>query len=52
MNARFIALAAALGAAIAAHAQTPGPRQVRDMAAACAICHGTNGQAPGGQKSR
>jgi len=41
---RTIALAAALAAAVSAHAQENG----RNLAAACAICHGTEGKvAPG-----
>ena len=41
---RIIALAAALAAAFAVHAQDSG----RNLAAGCAICHGTEGKpAPG-----
>jgi cytochrome c553 len=39
-------LAAALP--LAAAAQTPFPNTGRDLAAACAICHGTDGRSQGG----
>ena len=46
-------LATCLGALLAAlptigSAQTPFPHTGRDLAAACAICHGTNGVNSGG----
>lgn len=44
---RLIA-AAALMLAMPVAAQQPSPIFTRDAAAACAICHGTNGNAPGG----
>ena len=34
-----------------AHAQAPSAAQVRSWAAACANCHGTNGQAQPGMES-
>ena len=34
-----------------AHAQAPSAMQVRSWAAACANCHGTNGQAQPGMES-
>lgn len=34
-----------------AHAQSPSAAQVRSWAAACANCHGTNGQAQPGMES-
>ena len=34
-----------------AHAQAPSALQVRSWAAACANCHGTNGQAQPGMES-
>ena len=42
-----IALVGLIGIAGSAHAQT-GTLQVRSMAASCANCHGTNGQAAPG----
>ena len=44
-----LAAAALLAAASAAQAQTD-PLQVRSWAAACANCHGTNGQAQSGNE--
>ncbi|MBK6745221.1 c-type cytochrome [Ottowia sp.] len=44
-----LAAAALLAAASAAQAQTD-PLQVRSWAAACANCHGTNGQAQAGNQ--
>ncbi len=43
-------LAAALGVCISttAAAQSSSPTVGRDLAAACAICHGTNGRSAGG----
>jgi cytochrome c553 len=35
-------------APLAAGAQSLSPTQARDLASSCAICHGTNGSAPGG----
>jgi cytochrome c553 len=44
-----LTLAAALTALpFVAAAQQPAPQASRDMAASCAICHGTNGVSPGG----
>lgn len=48
---RFVRLfLGVLAVTAGAHATAQGasPDATRDMAAACAICHGTNGQAPGG----
>jgi cytochrome c553 len=42
----FVALLAALP--VAAFAQAPYPHTGRDLAASCAICHGTNGINSGG----
>jgi cytochrome c553 len=42
-----LALALAL-AALAGHAQSPDPSQVRSWAGACANCHGTNGRPEAG----
>lgn len=33
---------------VATHAQSPYPHTARDLAASCAICHGTNGLNAGG----
>lgn len=44
---RLIAVAA-IALATPALAQQPPSIATRDAAAACAICHGTNGNAPGG----
>jgi cytochrome c553 len=44
---RLFALVGAL-LALPAAAQTPTPNTARDLAAACAICHGTNGLNAGG----
>ena len=51
--ARFAALAGVLALACAAHAQTPPappPHLARNLAATCANCHGTDGQARGDMK--
>jgi len=37
--------------ALPAHAQTPDPNLARNLAATCANCHGTNGNARGDMKS-
>ncbi len=46
-----LAVVAALGLAIPAlaAAESPSPIAGRDLAAACAICHGTNGWSAGGR---
>lgn len=41
----------ALSGAMNVHAQAPDALQVRSWAAACANCHGTNGQAQPGMES-
>jgi|APFre7841882724_1041349.scaffolds.fasta_scaffold03324_5 cytochrome c553 len=44
-----LAVVAVLAATpLLASAQQPAPQAARDMAASCAICHGTNGVSPGG----
>jgi cytochrome c553 len=43
-----IALTICLLAFARVQAQTPSALQVRSLAASCAACHGTNGQAPPG----
>ncbi|MGH8698550.1 MAG: c-type cytochrome [Burkholderiales bacterium] len=49
MRATLLVAAAALaGAPFAASAQTPFPDTGRDLAASCAICHGTQGTNAGG----
>ncbi|MGH6886927.1 MAG: c-type cytochrome, partial [Geminicoccales bacterium] len=49
MRATLLAAAAALaGAPFAASAQAPFPDTGRDLAASCAICHGTQGTNAGG----
>jgi sulfide dehydrogenase cytochrome subunit len=49
MNAKLRLVAAVLGAApIMVSAQTPYPHTGRDLAASCAICHGTGGVNVGG----
>jgi cytochrome subunit of sulfide dehydrogenase len=49
MNAKLRLAAAAFAAApIMASAQTPYPHTGRDLAASCAICHGTGGVNAGG----
>lgn len=47
---RALTVLAAFAAALplAAAAQTPFPNAGRDLAASCAICHGTDGQSQGG----
>jgi len=40
--------ACAVSISIPAFAQSPFPDAARDLAAACAICHGTNGRSAGG----
>lgn len=45
-----IALALVIGSSVA-HAQAPYPYSGRDLAASCAICHGTNGANAGGLPS-
>jgi sulfide dehydrogenase cytochrome subunit len=51
MNKTLLAVTVAL-APIAATAQSPtGPAVARDLAAACAICHGTNGVNAGGMSN-
>jgi len=44
----FAAFAAALALASPAVAQNPDPLHGRNLAAACANCHGTNGASQGG----
>jgi cytochrome c553 len=46
---RALTVLAALAAAfpLAAAAQTPSPNAGRDLAASCAICHGTDGRSQG-----
>jgi cytochrome subunit of sulfide dehydrogenase len=56
MNSRTArwALALSITAVASAHAQTPAPAAAqlgRNLAATCANCHGTNGQARGDMKS-
>ncbi len=49
MKATLLVAAAALASApLAASAQTPYPHTGRDLAASCAICHGTHGMNAGG----
>jgi cytochrome c553 len=49
MRATLLVAAAALaGAPLAASAQAPYPHTGRDLAASCAICHGTYGVNAGG----
>jgi len=49
MRATLLVAAAALASApLAASAQTPYPHTGRDLAASCAICHGTSGMNAGG----
>jgi cytochrome c553 len=47
---RALTVLAAVAAALplAAAGQTPSPNAGRDLAAACAICHGTDGRSQGG----
>lgn len=47
MHVRILA-ATLVAAASIAGAQSPDPNATRDMAAACASCHGTNGVSKGG----
>lgn len=42
------AVLAAMSSANAVAEQPPAPNVARDLAAACAICHGTNGWSAGG----
>jgi len=44
----FVAAAALASAPLAASAQLPYPHTGRDLAASCAICHGTSGVNAGG----
>lgn len=44
----FATAAFAAFTAVPAVAQSPAPEVGRDLAAACAICHGTNGLSAGG----
>ncbi len=44
----FVAAAVLASAPLAASAQTPYPHTGRDLAASCAICHGTSGLNAGG----
>jgi cytochrome c553 len=48
VRATFVAAAALASASLAATAQTPYPDTGRDLAASCAICHGTSGLNAGG----
>ena len=50
MMASALALAASLGASLPASAQAADPNLARNLAATCANCHGTNGQARGDMK--
>jgi cytochrome c553 len=45
---RPAAAAILLAVPLLASAQQPAPPSGRDLAASCAICHGTNGVSPGG----
>ncbi len=48
MRAKLLVAAALAGIPLAASAQAPYPNTGRDLAATCAICHGTNGTNAGG----
>jgi cytochrome c553 len=48
MRAKLLVAAALAGLPLAASAQAPYPNTGRDLAATCAICHGTNGTNAGG----
>jgi len=48
MKASSLLAAAGVGVSIVASAQTPYPYTGRDLAASCAICHGTSGVNAGG----
>ena len=48
IRARLAAAAVLAVTPLLATAQQPAPQAARDMAASCAICHGTNGVSPGG----
>jgi cytochrome c553 len=48
MRAKLLLAAASAGFSLAALAQAPYPNTGRDLAATCAICHGTNGTNAGG----
>ena len=50
MMASALALAASLGGSLEASAQAADPNLARNLAATCAICHGTKGQARGDMK--
>ena len=45
---RFLAMAALAAMALPAQAQAPDPQLARNLAAACANCHGTAGRSAGG----
>jgi cytochrome c553 len=48
MRAKLLVAAALAGIPLAASAQAPYANTGRDLAATCAICHGTNGTNAGG----
>lgn len=48
MRAKLLVAAALALAPLAASAQAPYPNTGRDLAASCAICHGTDGNNAGG----
>jgi cytochrome c553 len=48
IEARLAIAAILVATPLSAAAQQPAPQAARDMAASCAICHGTNGVSPGG----
>ena len=48
MRATLLVAAVAFAVPLAASAQTPYPHTGRDLAASCAICHGTSGMNAGG----
>jgi sulfide dehydrogenase cytochrome subunit len=50
MKLSAVAVALVIGGSVA-HAQAPYPNTGRDLAASCAICHGTNGANAGGLPS-